>query len=107
MLLWRVVTHGHGTAAATIKDRTATLWDAARQAQPTHVATPRAHGGRITSVAFDPDGQRLVTGSADHAAIIWRVGDGGDHTDPRGDARRPPGSGQRGRLRRRHGGDRR
>lgn len=33
----------------------------------------RGHTGPITSVAFSPDGKKVVTGSRDKTARIWRV----------------------------------
>jgi len=33
--------------------------------------TLRGHTGPILSVAYSPDGQRIVTGSADHTAMVW------------------------------------
>lgn len=33
--------------------------------------TLRGHLGRINSVAYSPDGQRIVSGSDDHTAIVW------------------------------------
>ena len=35
--------------------------------------TLRGHAAQINSVAFSPDGKRLVTGSHDQAAIVWDV----------------------------------
>ncbi len=31
------------------------------------------HMGEVTSVAFSPDGKRIVTGSADQTARVWDV----------------------------------
>ena len=44
----------------------------------THLAlkTLRGHLGAVTSVAFSPDGQRIVTGSDDHTAKVWEAASG-------------------------------
>jgi len=46
----------------------------------THLAlkTLRGHLAPVTSVAFSPDGQRIVTGSFDQTAKIWDVASGRD-----------------------------
>jgi len=41
------------------------------------VAELRGHEHRVVSAAFSPDGQRLVTGSWDRTARVWRVADRG------------------------------
>ncbi len=38
--------------------------------------TIRGHVGEITSVAYSPDGQRILTGSADQTARVWDVATG-------------------------------
>ena len=38
--------------------------------------TLRGHLGDVTSVAFSPDGQRIVTGSWDQTAKVWEVASG-------------------------------
>ena len=38
--------------------------------------TLKGHSGAIDSVAFSPDGQRIVTGSADHTAKVWDAASG-------------------------------
>ena len=44
----------------------------------THLAwkTLRGHLDKVTSVAFSPDGQRIVTGSWDHTAKVWEAASG-------------------------------
>jgi regulation of enolase protein 1 (concanavalin A-like superfamily) len=49
------------------------LWDAATGRE---VRTLQGHRGTVTSVAFSPDGQRLVTGSADRRAKLWDAATG-------------------------------
>lgn len=38
--------------------------------------TLRGHTGAVKSVAFSPDGGRIITGSADHTAKIWDMASG-------------------------------
>jgi WD40 repeat protein len=49
-------------------DKTARLWDAATGKQ---VAILRGHDGGVGSAAFSPDGNRVVTASADKTARVW------------------------------------
>ena len=44
----------------------------------THLAlkTLRGHLRAVTSVAFSPDGQRIVTGSEDQTAKVWEAASG-------------------------------
>ena len=35
--------------------------------------TLKGHDGRVDSVAFSPDGRRIVTGSADGTAKVWEA----------------------------------
>ena len=50
------------------EDLTAQLWDAA-SGKP--IGQPLWHHGRVTAVAFSPDGRVLLTGSEDGAARLW------------------------------------
>ena len=38
--------------------------------------TLRGHLGSVNSVAYSPDGQRILTGSADHTAKVWDAANG-------------------------------
>ena len=52
------------------------------EAQLWNVGTGKAigprleHHGHVSSVAFSPDGQTMLTGSVDHTARLWEVGTG-------------------------------
>jgi WD40 repeat protein len=54
---------------ATALGVTAYIWDV--QTGRTSVLT--GHSGAVTSVAFSPDGRRLLTGSNDRTARIWDI----------------------------------
>jgi WD40 repeat protein len=51
-------------------DRTVTVWDTDTGRL---VATLRGHNDEVSSVAFTPDGKRLVSGGFDCTAILWDV----------------------------------
>ena len=53
---------GNPNFGLTGADRTLRLWEVATGQE---IFARRANAGPVTSVAFSPDGQRLVTGSAD------------------------------------------
>ena len=40
------------------------------------IASVGGHGAAIRSVAFFPDGRRMVTGSFDHTATVWEIASG-------------------------------
>jgi len=44
------------------------IWDAASGAK---VLSLRCHGASVTSLAFSPDGSRLVSGLFDGTALVW------------------------------------
>ena len=41
--------------------------------KPTYFTMPDGHPNAVYSVAFMPDGKRVVSGSLDHAIKIWDV----------------------------------
>ena len=49
-------------------DQTAKVWDA-RTGTP--LLELKGHTSCVTSVAFSPDGTRIVTGSGDNTAKVW------------------------------------
>ena len=55
------------TATETLEKR---LWDAADGHE---TLTLRGHTGEVNSVAFSPDGKRIVTGSGDITAKVWET----------------------------------
>ncbi|TDL26843.1 WD40 repeat-like protein [Rickenella mellea] len=48
----------------SIAKKGTTTWSA-------NLLTLSGHTGRVTSVAFSPDGERVATGSEDHSVVIW------------------------------------
>ncbi|WP_061299870.1 nSTAND1 domain-containing NTPase [Herbidospora cretacea] len=67
----RMAVHDRILASAG-DDGTARVWDLAT-ARP--LATLAGHTGGLTSVAFSPDGGRLVTAGADGTARVWDLAD--------------------------------
>jgi len=49
--------------------------------------TLRGHGAQVLAVAFSPDGQRIVTGSADQTAKVWDTASGQELFTLRGHSR--------------------
>jgi RNA polymerase sigma factor (sigma-70 family) len=80
--LWETATgqerrrlHGHpcsfspdGRVLAAGSEHGVDLWDLAADAK---LAALTGHRGRIASLAFSPDGKRLVSGSWDTTALVW------------------------------------
>ncbi len=64
-----VVFSEDGTQLATAAGNTATVWSLATGDQE----VCEGHRGEIESVAFSPDGRRMVTAGADRVARIWNV----------------------------------
>jgi WD40 repeat protein len=54
-------------------DQTVRLWDATTGAQ---TKLYRGHTDEVKSVAFSPDGLRLVSGAKDQTIMVWEVGNG-------------------------------
>src|SRR5262249_11587670 len=48
-------------------DNLVKLWDVSTE----HPTTFRDHKGWVTSIAFDPDGRRIVSGSGDRTLMLW------------------------------------
>ncbi|MEE8146090.1 MAG: hypothetical protein V3T24_00680, partial [Longimicrobiales bacterium] len=71
-------------------DRTVRLWDASGEPVPEgaasrgETATLRGHEGGVRSVAFSPDGTRLVSGSNDDTVRLWDVASGTETATLRG-----------------------
>lgn len=51
-------------------------WYYLRHLTHTDLRTLNGHGGQVTAVAFDADGQRLASASVDGAIKLWRMSDG-------------------------------
>ena len=70
---WRE--HNAAGAAALLAGTRANLrgweYNYVRRLCNSHLVTLRGHTGRVTSVAYSPDGNRVVTGSEDHTARVW------------------------------------
>ena len=64
---------GATLATASSGDLTTTLWDA-RTGKPNVVL--RGHKEGVTSVAFSPDGGRVLTGSFENRGMVWETATG-------------------------------
>jgi WD40 repeat protein/serine/threonine protein kinase/Tfp pilus assembly protein PilF len=71
--------NGDGTRLATAAGNTAQIWDT-RTGDP--ITAPLKHEGRVNSVRFSPDGQRLVTACYDGTARVWDTATGHPLSDP-------------------------
>lgn len=58
------------TLASGGGDGTINLWDLPNRI---HLATLTGHTDRITSLVFGPDGNTLISASADHTIIPWNT----------------------------------
>jgi WD40 repeat protein len=64
----QLLTETHADYGQTLENRLVTaLW--VKQAFP--LKNLVGHTGRVSSVAFSPDGKRIVTASHDHTARVW------------------------------------
>jgi WD40 repeat protein len=59
-----------------------TIWDV-NGLEP-RFTIDEAHGGRITTLGFSPDGRTLATGSDDRDVRLWSVGNGAELARLRG-----------------------
>jgi eukaryotic-like serine/threonine-protein kinase len=57
-----------GFVTSTDHDKTAMVWDAETGRE---VFSLKGHTGYVSSVAFSPDGKRIVTGMGDKTAMVW------------------------------------
>ena len=76
---------GRAALASAGDDRTVRLWDPATGAEQ---ATLTGHTGRVTAVAFSPDGRRLASAGEDGTVRLWDPATGAElatltgHTGP-------------------------
>ena len=71
----------HPTRLDECNDFTVRIWDVASEKM---VLGPLRHSHEITSVAWEPDGQRLATGSIDETVKIWNATTGREDLTLRG-----------------------
>ena len=58
-----------------------TIWNALCQSEP---LTLKGHTGRVTGVAFSPDGKRLASGGRDQTVKLWDAATGQETPHPQG-----------------------
>ncbi len=64
-----------GTTLAAVDDWVVRLFDVPKRQERT---TIKGHKGRVTSLAFSPDGATLVTGSWDQTVRVWDAASGAE-----------------------------
>ena len=60
---------GDPPVASAGEDSTVRLWESYAGGAPVRIF--RGHTGLVSSVAFTPDGRRLISGSRDHTVKVW------------------------------------
>jgi WD40 repeat protein/serine/threonine protein kinase len=79
---------GARLAATSRNDFSVRIWEVASEKM---VLGPLRHSHEITSFAWEPNGQRLATGSADETVKIWNATSGGEALTLRGHRERITG----------------
>src|SRR6202023_1520246 len=72
----RVLSGGDYESILASQADTLKLWDAASGQLLRSFAGHKASFGYVISVAFSPDGSRVLSGSADHTIKLWDVATG-------------------------------
>jgi WD40 repeat protein len=70
---------GRRVLSTAVESQTARIWDTAADQS---ASSPLTHQGRITFVAFSPDGRRALTASDDGTARVWDAASGRPVTPP-------------------------
>jgi WD40 repeat protein len=71
--VWRMVFSPDGTRLALAGGAELQVWDVERQVR---LAVMRGHAGKVTSIAFAPDGVRLASSSDDGTGRVWDAATG-------------------------------
>jgi WD40 repeat protein len=64
---------GHHVATGVLDDGTIRLWDVSGDKLAPVGSPLSGHSGTVNSVKFSPDGERIVSGSADGSLRLWPV----------------------------------